>query len=231
MFAPGVKMKLNELSKQVKKTVANQKLYAHKTPFYVNEECPTLKCLVDRAALLKEEERKNKTQPYDILIKNLSIKMFSLGGRAAYEYLTKNLPMPAISTIHKWIECNDILTEGEPDFDGLVNHLKQCEVPPTEWFVYGQEDGTAVVPRIEYREDTNEVVGFVKTINETSGFPTGTQFPATSPSDVHRYFQLKQKSNNMIVVMITPLHSNASPYCLTVFGTDNSFSHDVVRIR
>lgn len=111
--------------------------------------------------------------------------------------------------------------------DGLHNHLKESGCDTGEMNVWLAEDATAIVTRIEYKADNNQVIGYVPTLVPGTGLPKVESFPATSVSVVKNYVDLytKNKSKSVYAIVAIPLSNKASPYVLCVFGTDNKFSY------
>lgn len=89
------------------------------------------------------------------------------------------------------------------------------------------EDATAIVSRIEYKPDTNQIIGYVPRLTKGTGLPEVNGFPATSISVVKQYVDTNSnnKSKSVYAIVAIPLSGNAPPYVLCVYGTNNRFSH------
>lgn len=93
--------------------------------------------------------------------------------------------------------------------------------------VWLAEDATAIVSRVEYKPDTDQIIGYVPTLMKETGLPEVNAFPATSISIVKKYVDehSNNKSKSVYAIVAIPLCSNASPYVLCIYGTDNKFSY------
>lgn len=59
------------------------------------------------------------------------------------------------------------------------------------------------------------------------------KFPATSPSIVKGYFDQNnnKKSKSVYALVAVPLSNKATPFVISIFGTDNKFTHEHVLKR
>lgn len=165
---------------------------------------------------------------YDVIIVRFAVLVYYMGGRMMYEILHANLrnALPSISTINRFIEKSRTKTEeADFDFDGLLQFLEERNLPK---IVCISEDGTRITGKIEYDSKSNKVVGFVLPLN--NGLPQRDTFVATSEVAIRSFFENYQKSNYAYVILAQPL-AEAPFFCLSLYGTDNRFSHQDVLNR
>lgn len=95
------------------------------------------------------------------------------------------------------------------------------------------EDATAIVSRIEYKPDNNQIIGYVPPLIEGIGLPKVNAFPATTISVVKGYVDsnINNKSKSVYAIVAIPLSDNGSPYVLCIYGTNNKFSYMTVLER
>ncbi|CAG9768534.1 unnamed protein product [Ceutorhynchus assimilis] len=193
----------------------------------VSELPRLLKTLQDLS--LKNSTCSNNRNRYDDATKKFAVYLFYIGGRLLYETLKANLEnsLPSISTLNRFLDTrNEPLQEGGFDFKGLLKHLTDRGLPKMIWV---SEDGTRVTGKIEYDSKSNNVIGLVLPLRD--GLPQQGTFPATSAEAIKAYFQTGVKATYAYVIMAQPLHVGASTYCLSLFGTDNSFTTEQVTLR
>lgn len=85
------------------------------------------------------------------------------------------------------------------------------------------EDATVMSGQVQYDPTTNQVVGLVLPLNENS-MPLTYFFKATSAKAMEHYFKNYIPVTFLYVYMVQPLDQNATPFCINIFGTDNSMS-------
>lgn len=119
-----------------------------------------------------------------------------------------------------------IVIEGELRCQALKEHLIKNDAPLS---VYLSEDGSGLVKRVVYDVKTNQLVGIVLPLNQ-NGMPRKFSYTPTSASQIEEFMQLSQ-SGLVYIVVAQPLASNASPFILQLFGTDNKFKNDDVLKR
>ncbi|XP_031623022.1 uncharacterized protein LOC116340587 [Contarinia nasturtii] len=181
---------------------------------------------------LKENARINLNRPesgkrYNTTSKTYAIYLYLMGGKALYESICANLPLPKADTVLKYVEKNkQKICEGELRCTGLVEYLENFNLKKVVWV---SEDGTGINTKIEYDNSTNQIVGLVLPINGTNGMPVSYTFLANSVDDIQKYIK-KPVSTLLYAVLAQPLQPNIPPYVLQIFGTDNTFeAKDVVR--
>lgn len=114
--------------------------------------------------------------------------------------------------------------EGEFRGEGLLQHIQKVNAPKKVWL---SEDGTGIVPRVEYDPATNQLVGLVLPTNNASGMPVRFTFLARSAEMIEIHVN-KPKSKLVYFVMAQPLKENVPPYVLMLLGTDNKFTAKTV---
>lgn len=228
-FSPGVKAKLVALGKYVQNM--NPNLTTHESNIDLSEY-PILEDMLKRAKMYKEIKNHDNIK-YSQLLKHVAIKLYIMSGKAAYEFMAKNLPLPQPSTVKNWISANSAPNEGEIDFIAARQHFSKYSRTDVDdkIYCYGAEDATSVVKRIEFRLDTDQIVGFVSPLNENTGLPSVNHFPASTPSEVYGYFHDYKKAHLVEAIALIPLEKNTPPYILTMFGTDGAYNWESVKAR
>lgn len=116
--------------------------------------------------------------------------------------------------------------EGELRCQVLKEHLIKNDA---QLSVYLSEDGSGLVKRVVYDVKTNQLVGIVLPLNQ-NGMPRTFAYTPTSASQIEEFIQLS-RSGLVYIVVAQPLASNASPFILQIFGSDNRFKTDDVLKR
>lgn len=99
-------------------------------------------------------------------------------------------------------------------------------------FVSLSEDATRIVDKVQYDSTTNQLIGFVAKINEANGMPIPLNFPARNADEIFNHFSNENAVSTYVnVVMAQQLSKNATPFCLLVFGSDNTYSLKSVKDR
>ena len=150
--------------------------------------------------------------------------LYMIGGSILYETLHANLPIPSLSAIKYFISH-----EKAPVVEGMlrVNDLKKFLVERNyPLFIYISEDATRIIKRVQYDSKTNQCVGFVLPINSNS-MPISYAFEATSEKAIRDYFSDSKNtmSTSLYVFIVQPMAKDAPLFCLSLFGTDNTFTY------
>lgn len=99
--------------------------------------------------------------------------------------------------------------------------------------VWLSEDGSGIVPKVEYDALNSQLVGQVLPTNENTGMPIKLSFVVRSAEEIEK--RLKNESVNkatlVYIVVAQPLKRNVPPFVLSIFGTDNQFTSDQVLKR
>lgn len=123
------------------------------------------------------------------------------------------------SVVHYINEDKQKVVEGELRITELSEYLKKLNAPRKVWL---SEDGTGIVPKIEYDQVSNQLTGLVLPISQITGMPISGSFLARSNNEIARHMN-KPMSTHIYIVMAQPLKENVPPFLLLVFGTDNKF--------
>ena len=106
----------------------------------------------------------------------------------------------------------------------LKEFLKTRNLPLIIWL---SEDATRLTGRIQYDQNTNQIVGFVLPLDK-QGMPIPFSFPATSYRVIEKYFQDEKVSSSLYTIIAQPLQNDAPCFCLFLYGTDNKFTAEHV---
>lgn len=192
---------------------------------------------------------------YSDACKNFAMYMYMLSGKAAYEALCNNLPLPQAATVCEYSllkfvfatftfenltkknsRCHQVgyladkkqkFIEGELRCKELAEYLKQLNAPMEVWIA---EDGSGILPNVAYDSNTNQLVGLVLPIDENTGIPISYSFTPQSVNDINNQINSNSKSSLVYLVLAQPILDNTPPFVLQIFGTDNRFkAKDVLK--
>ncbi|KAK4880610.1 hypothetical protein RN001_008756 [Aquatica leii] len=82
--------------------------------------------------------------------------------------------------------------------------------------------------KIEYEPYSDKLVGIVLLME--NGMPNTEMYKASSAKTTEESFKYP-KSNYAYTIMAQPLRNTATPYCLSIFGTNNKFTAEDVQNR
>ncbi|XP_031350432.1 uncharacterized protein LOC116176097 isoform X1 [Photinus pyralis] len=182
-------------------------------------------------AVNKNSSESSSANRYPDELKNLCLYLFLTSGRLAYETLVANIPngLPSVSTLSRSLSKNyEKCGEGELAFGQLKEFLEKRNYPLR---IFISEDQTAIVRRPRYDQSTNQLVGYVLTNLEHTGFPKTNQNLINSVSNIKNIIENSDLAKNAYVFMAQPLQDGAAAFCLTLFGSNNTFTHEDVLLR
>lgn len=165
---------------------------------------------------------------YNNTVKLFSTYLFIVGGRQLYDTLKQNLPLPSLSSISTYM-YDELPTpiEGSVRTEALLEFLQNKNLPKVVWI---SEDATRISEKIEYDPKSNQLIGFVPALNKITGFPVLQSFPADSALTIYNYFQNKENSKYVNVIIAQALCEDCPKFCLAIYGTNNRFSAvDVIK--
>lgn len=162
-------------------------------------------------------------------IKKFSTLAFIVGGRFLYEILSANLALPSPSSVNGYMQVDDCdarVFEGHLRAKELKAFLLRRHLPPYVWL---SEDGTRIVDKIQYDGTTDQLIGMVLPLSQSTGMP----IPNTSETSleyIQQTMKSSEKSKILYTAMAKPMAIGSPSFCLTAFGTNNRFtSTDVLR--
>lgn len=116
------------------------------------------------------------------------------------------------------------IVEGQLRCESLKKHLERTNSPQQ---VFLSEDASGIVSKIVYDSRNNQLIGLVLPLNE-KGIPILHPIEPNSAEKIKELMKLPQ-SNLVYIVVAQPLKSNAPPFILQIFGTNNKFkTNDVL---
>lgn len=242
-FRRGDKILLKELAARVKNTVDSQSV-KHFVPVEcekemdrlinkmqttsINQQNPVnpsqhlLKRLIETAN--RNSNRNKHGYRYDRQEMLFASYIRMITGPLAYNTIQKNLEavLPSILSTNKYIrKFNCHITEGVLRGDELKVYLKERDLPPV---VGLSKDGTRIEDRVQYCAVTNQLIGFVPPINSETGMPMPFSRPARNANEIINHFTNEHSISTFLnVVMAQPI-GNAPPFCLLVFGSNNTYT-------
>lgn len=123
---------------------------------------------------------------YDKTLQSFSSLIYMLGGRMCYKLLEKNLPLPSLPTVSRYVQANGpIIREGELRCAELKRYLEDRQLEPIVWI---SEDATRITGRVQYDSATNELIGFVLPLS-SNGMPLRGVFQARSAKEIEDHFK------------------------------------------
>lgn len=157
-------------------------------------------------------------------LQDVAIFLYISGGRALYNFLEHNMPLPSCSSVRRYISSFDPILEGELRIQELKKFLKDNNLPTKLWV---SDDSTGLVNRIRYDRKTNKVVGFVLPYDD-NGMPKSNSFLATSAKAIENYFKKEKPARLLYTSIVQPLAKNAPFFCLLMNGTDDKYDFEIV---
>lgn len=153
--------------------------------------------------------KKNGGFRYNETIKEFASYMFMLAGRIAYETLCKNIPLPSLSSISRYLqEKGPTIIEGNLRSTELLEYLEKRKLPLQVWL---SEDATRVTGRIQYDSKTNQLVGFVLPL-DGNGMPIQMSFMARSAKEIEDHFMKESTANQVKNFCCCMKHANTTGY-------------------
>jgi hypothetical protein len=194
--------------------------------FNIKSLPPMLEILVENA---RKNSWGNKGNSFAINMKDIASYIYIRAQKSAYEFLGANMSGPSIWTVKSYINENTKMhLEGEILFDEFVVWLELHDFPKE---IVITEDGTKIMPKVEYCASTNCLTGLVAPIDKTTGFPNSNFFKVRTGEDVAKFISTYPVSSYVQVFLGVPNVPNAPSFVLGFFGTDNSFLSSDVSTR
>lgn len=195
-----------------------------------NEMNPTqhlLKRLIATAD--RNSNRSKQGYRYDRNDKLFASYLRMITGPLAYSTIQTNLEaaLPSLPSTNRYIrKFNCHVTESILRCDELKVYLEERNLPLV---VSLSEDATRIVDRVQYCAVTNQLIGFVPPINSENGMPIPFMRAAKNAAEIVKHFSNEHSISSYVnIVMAQPI-GNAPPFCLLVFGTNNTYTaNDVI---
>ena len=168
--------------------------------------------------------RQKNNYRYSETVQRFAQSLYVLGGRNTYEFVRLNLPgaIPTLSTIESGIgRSGGRINEGEFRYGDLQNHQRSYRYQ----IAVCSEDCTAVIRKVTYNAVTDTFGGFSTPL--LRGIPIARHFRTNSFEELKKWFETKDKSNNLNIHMLQPLTSSGaavSPFLLAAYGIGNTFT-------
>lgn len=119
------------------------------------------------------------------------------------------------------------VAEGELRCMELADYLEKMDAPKRVWI---SEDASGVVQRTSYHSPTGQLVGLVLPVDPQTGMPIPFSFIPHTADDIAE--QMKGSKASMIyIIMAQSIKEGVPPFVLQMFGTDNSFTTEVMLKR
>lgn len=174
-------------------------------------------------------ERERGGYRYDKETQKIATYLRLISGPLAYKTLQNNLKcaLPSLPTINRYIQSSNCkIFEGIPRIDELHVYLTDRKLPLA---ISLSEDATRIVDRIQYDSITNQLIGFAVPINKENGMPVPFAFPARNADEIISHFsQQNSSSQHLNVMMAQPLVESEPPFCLMIYGSDNTHTSSEV---
>lgn len=117
------------------------------------------------------------------------------------------------------------IIEGELRIAALKEYLIKTKSPMA---VFLSEDGSGIIKKVTYDPTTKQLVGIVLPYKE-NGMPKTMAFIPRSANDIEEYMKLEYSS--LVYMIVAHPLSNAPPFILSIFGTNNKFTKSHVLKR
>lgn len=166
---------------------------------------------------------------YSLKIKQYLSVLRIFSGPAAYEIYEANCKnaVPSPKTLSHFIHSTKSrIREGSIRAEGLLKYLNERNLP---LFVSLCEDATSVNGRLQYDSFWDEVIGGVLPLN-SNGMPRVGFFEASTASQIESSIidlstgEERQPAHVVNVLMAQPIVRNMPPFCLSLFGSNNSYN-------
>ena len=121
--------------------------------------------------------------------------------------------------------------EGHFYFDSMANHFSSTG----STFAFAAEDYTGVIGKVTYDSSSNSFVGFATPMTNTH--PQAAHFQTDSNQELETWFAERKKSSLINANVLQPIpassspHKVPSPFILSAYGVDSSFTSDNVLAR
>lgn len=118
------------------------------------------------------------------------------------------------------------IDEGNLRCAELFDYLKEKNCVMDIWI---SEDGSGIVPQIQYDPVQDELVGMTLAFDDKTGCPKKFVSTAKDDAEIRKFIEYG-KSTLVYIVMAIPINEDIPPFILQLFGTNNKFKAlDVVR--
>lgn len=89
--------------------------------------------------------------------------------------------------------------------------------------VWISENGSGIIPKIQYDPMHDELVGMTLDIDERNGCPQKFVSTAKDAEEIKKFMKL-EKSRLVYIVLAIPLNEEIPPFILQLYGTNNKFN-------
>lgn len=162
-------------------------------------------------------------------MKEIAAYCFIRGGKHFYEFLTKNLSLPDLKTVKKFMKVEMNCTyEGEMRFDIICDFLKANNIK-LEVGIF--EDGTKINEKVEYDAPSNSLIGLVAPFNPSTGLPDMHYFKARNAIEIYNHIKNSPRASYLQVIMTQPNDVRSPSFVLGYYGTDNKMTQNDVFTR
>lgn len=174
-----------------------------------------------------KNENGNKGNKFSAELKEISCYCYIRGGKHFYLFLSKNLILPELSTIRKFMSHDlNLVYEGQWRFDEIAEYIVRHNMKK-EIGVF--EDGTKINERVDYDVKSNSLLGLVSPIEASTGLPRAHYFDAKTADQINYAIKNHPRASYLQVILVQPNDKNAPALLLGYYGTNNKMtSNDVL---
>lgn len=176
--------------------------------------------------LLRElyEISKLKKKTYPQRLKQYCLYIYLIGGRLLYEFLAKNMGLPSISTVLKFLASQEDLEfrEGVLKSTELLQYLMKNNYPLVGFV---SEDQTKITTSLKYCTKSNNIVGLVAPLSEETGMPMTEGLAFESLQIAYNAVHKLDHAEYVNIFMYQPLAQNAVPFCMLMYGSNNKYTN------
>lgn len=172
---------------------------------------------------IQKQKLTKKNTPYGENVKDVCLLYFLAGGRKVYEMMSKNMPVPSMSTIYKFLYDKKASVEARFCFEEAKKTIQENKDVNYVWV---SEDDTKIVQGIRYNPQEDTVVGLCLPINPQTGCPRTDFFKFTSIKDVTDYLFNYKLATYAKLIALKPLNKGSKTVILVLYGTNGSDNAD-----
>lgn len=219
-FLPGHRASLLAMPNLVEEYELQTKM--QQSEKHIKEDDPQLTFIMEELIKTAKNNANKKLthRRYPQSLQNFGMFLYMMCGKASYEIICNNIPLPQASTMLGYInKKKQRIVEGGLRCSELASFLDKVGAPRVVWLA---EDGSGIVSKVSYDSSTNQLVGLVLPFHSETGIPIPFTYKPKSVRDLEEFLK-HPKSTHVYIIMAQPIKANTPPFILEIFGTDNKF--------
>lgn len=173
------------------------------------------------------KQQSGKALSYSEHLKKVSLYILMQAGPLVYDSLHKNLPLPSLTSVKRYLGKESPMIEGAFQFDIIKDEIKKNNESNFVWIA---EDDTKITSRLRYNLNTDCVMGLELPLDQ-KGIPIQNFFKFTSIAKVQEYIDKYSISSYVKLLTCRSMSPSSKPFLLVMYGTKGSDKSDGVRMR